>query len=163
MKQTELRVHVSTHKMRYRKESATYVWSHSSHAAILIYNILESSIPPSHGPENRTWKFRCCSFSSFFATLQDAILNPHPYFQHLAISLWRDNAALWIHRQPVRLASVDGFIWIFVFVHFRYLVCVHYDHCMSWHAVDIPYFLEKTPRLLFISSRELVRRLIEGG
>ena len=27
----------------------------------------------------------------------------------------------------------------------------------------LPYFLEKTPGLLFISSRELVQRLIEGG
>ena len=28
---------------------------------------------------------------------------------------------------------------------------------------EIPYFLEKTPRLLFISLRELVRRLIDGS
>ena len=29
--------------------------------------------------------------------------------------------------------------------------------------VDVPYFLEKMPRLLFTSFRELVRRSIEGG
>ena len=29
--------------------------------------------------------------------------------------------------------------------------------------VDVPYLLEKMPRLLFTSLRELVRRSIEGG
>ena len=31
-------------------------------------------------------------------------------FQRLAISLWRGNATLWINRQPIRPASVDGLV-----------------------------------------------------
>ena len=32
------------------------------------------------------------------------------FFQRLAISLWIENVTLWIHRQPVRPANVDGLI-----------------------------------------------------
>jgi hypothetical protein len=31
-------------------------------------------------------------------------------FQRLAISLWKGNATLWIHRQPIRPAAVGGII-----------------------------------------------------
>ena len=31
-------------------------------------------------------------------------------FQRLAISLWRGNATLWLHCQPIRPASVDGLV-----------------------------------------------------
>ncbi len=31
-------------------------------------------------------------------------------FQWLAISLWRGNATLWIRRQPVRPAAVEGLV-----------------------------------------------------
>ena len=31
-------------------------------------------------------------------------------FQHLAIALWKGNASLWVRRQPVRSAMIDGLV-----------------------------------------------------